>query len=109
MGIIRSEGVHYYCNMATPCVVENDTIKYIDYDLDLVKTVKSEIKILDEDEYKVNKERYQYGEEIETILQKELDLLKMDAINGDGDFKDQTIYDGFDKFMTLFARKEYEN
>ena len=54
MGIIRSEGIHYYCNMATPCVVEDDIIKYIDYDLDLVKTVKGEVKILDEEEYKTN-------------------------------------------------------
>ena len=107
--IIRSEGIHYYCNMATPCVVENDIIKYVDYDLDLVKTVKNEIKILDEDEYRVNKEKYGYGEDVENILTKELELLKKDAINGDGDFKDQIIYDGFDKFMTLFERKEYEN
>ena len=109
MGIIRSEGIHYYCNMATPCVVENDVIKYIDYDLDLVKTVKNEIKILDEDEYKVNKEKYHYGEDVEKLLLKELELLKEDAVNGNGDFKDQIIYDGFDTFMTLFARKEYEN
>ena len=60
MGIIRSEGIHYYCNMASPCVVENDIIKYVDYDLDLVKTVKGEIKILDEDEYAVNKENLFY-------------------------------------------------
>ena len=109
MGIIRSEGVHYYCNMATPCVVDNDTIKYVDYDLDLVKTVKNEIKILDEDEYKVNKEKYHYGNDIEEILIKELELLKKDALNGNGDFKDQIIYDGFNKFVTLFERRAYED
>ena len=47
MGILRKGGVHYYCNMASPCVVENNIIKYIDYDLDLVKTVDNKIKILD--------------------------------------------------------------
>lgn len=109
MGIIRSEGVHYYCNMATPSVVDDNVIKYIDYDLDLVKTVKGDVRILDEDEYAVNKERYGYGKDIERILEKELELLKKDAINGDGDFKDQYIYDGFDEFMRLFARREYEN
>lgn len=109
MGIIRSEGIHYYCNMATPSVVDDNVIKYIDYDLDLVKNVKGEIKILDEDEYAVNKEKYGYGKDIENILEKELELLKQDAINGDGDFKDQYIYDGFDEFMRLFTRREYEN
>ena len=39
----------------------------------------------------------------------QLELLKQDAINGDGDFKDQYIYDGFNEFMRLFTRREYEN
>lgn len=109
MGIIRSEGVHYYCNMASPCVVEDNVIKYVDYDLDLVKTVKGEIKILDEDEYLVNKEKYGYGKDIEMILEKELELLKQDAINGNGDFKNDIVYNGFEEFMKVFTRKEYEN
>ena len=50
IGIIRSEGIHYYCNIASPCIVEDDVIKYIDYDLDLVKTIKGELKVLDEDD-----------------------------------------------------------
>ena len=105
MGIIRSEGIHYYCNMASPCVVDDGVIKYIDYDLDLVKTVKNEIKVLDEDEYRENKVKYNYGEKVENILQKELELLKEDAINGGGDFKDDIIYNGFDEFLRLFERK----
>ena len=109
MGIIRSEGIHYYCNMATPCVVDEGVIKYIDYDLDLVKTVKGEIKILDEDEFKVNKIKYNYGEDIEKILLKELELLKEDAINSKGDFNDKQVYDGFETFMKLFTRREYED
>lgn len=109
MGIIRSEGVHYYCNMASPCVVDEDVIKYVDYDLDLVKTVKGEIKILDEEEYKVNKEKYGYGKDIEEILTKELELLKDDAIKGNGDFNDELVYHGFDEFLKVFTRKEYED
>ena len=109
MGIIRSEGIHYYCNMASPSVVDEDVIKYIDYDLDLVKTVKGEIKILDEDEFAVNKEKYNYGEDIEKVLLKELELLKEDAMNNRGDFNDKLVYDGFDTFMKLFARREYED
>ena len=105
MGIIRSEGVHYYCNMASPCVVDEDVIKYVDYDLDLVKTVKGEIKILDEEEYKVNKEKYGYGKDIEEILTKELELLKDDAIKGNGDFNDELVYHGFDEFLKVFTRK----
>lgn len=105
MGIIREGGIHYYCNMASPCVVSGNVIKYIDYDLDLVKTTSGEIKILDEQEYIVNKNRYGYGKTIESILTKELQLLKDDAINSRYDFNDEEIYKKHEKFLDLFLRR----
>ena len=36
IGIIRGEGIHYYCNIASPVIIEDDVIKYVDYDLDFV-------------------------------------------------------------------------
>lgn len=109
IGIIRGEGIHYYCNIASPIIIEDDVIKYVDYDLDLVKTVNGEIKILDEDEFKVNKEKYNYGEELEYILRSELESLKEYAINGELDFNDQQVYDGFNEFWEAFMRQEYDN
>ena len=32
---LKKDGVYYYCNIATPYIIEDGTIKYIDYDLDL--------------------------------------------------------------------------
>jgi len=109
IGIIRSEGVHYYCNIASPVIIEDDVIKYIDYDLDLVKTVKGELKVLDEDEYLVNKEKYGYSEEIDRILKYELENLKEYAKNGELVFNDKIIYDGFNEFWEAFMRKDYDN
>ena len=102
MGIIREQGIHYYCNMASPCVFKDKKIKYIDYDLDLVKTVESNIKILDEDEYQENKAKYEYGEDLNKILRKELELLKNDAVNSLGDFDDKMIHESHEKFLKIF-------
>ena len=33
--MIREEGVSYYCNLASPFVLDNEALKYIDYDLDV--------------------------------------------------------------------------
>ena len=74
-----------------------------------MKTVKGELKILDEDEYAVNKEKYGYGEEIEKILQSELESLKEHAKNGELVFNDQIINDGFNTFWNAFMRKDYDN
>lgn len=109
MGIIRENGIHYYCNMASPCVCKDKKIKYIDYDLDLVRTVKGEVKILDEDEYNVNKERYNYGEVLERIIKKELSLLKEDALKLQGDFNDDKTHKGHDKFLKIFRRSNNES
>lgn len=33
--MIRENGVSYYCNLASPFVLDNEALKYIDYDLDV--------------------------------------------------------------------------
>ena len=35
IAMIREEGVSYYCNIASPFVLDNEALKYIDYDLDV--------------------------------------------------------------------------
>ena len=32
--MIRKNGVHFYCNIASPTLYDGDALKYIDYDLD---------------------------------------------------------------------------
>ena len=42
---MKKDGIYYYCNIATPFIIEENTIKYIDYDLDLRIFPKGEYKI----------------------------------------------------------------
>src|SRR5574344_1353077 len=32
---LKPTGIYFYCNIASPTIIEEKTIKYIDYDLDL--------------------------------------------------------------------------
>jgi protein associated with RNAse G/E len=75
IGQNKSDGIYYYCNMASPYIIEDDTIKYIDYDLDLRVFADRTFKILDKSEYKYHKQKMNYPEEIDKILNKELNLL----------------------------------
>ncbi|MCK5762131.1 MAG: DUF402 domain-containing protein, partial [Candidatus Izimaplasma sp.] len=34
IGIIKRDGVAYYCNIASPYLIDDEALKYIDYDLD---------------------------------------------------------------------------
>lgn len=66
--MLRSDGVAYYCNLASPFVIDREALKYIDYDLDVKVFPDGEKRLLDVDEYALNKKRWHYGNKIDTIL-----------------------------------------
>ena len=49
--MIRENGVSYYCNLASPAVLDKEALKYIDYDLDVKVFPNGEKRLLDVDEY----------------------------------------------------------
>ncbi len=72
IGQYKKTGIYYYCNMASPFLIENNTIKYIDYDLDLRVFPDGSFKVLDRGEYKYHKSLMKYPESIDKILKLEL-------------------------------------
>lgn len=72
---LKSNGIYYYCNIASPVVIENNTIKYIDYDLDLRIFPDGAYKILDESEYEYHKNLMHYSKDLDMIIKYELEKL----------------------------------
>lgn len=72
---LKKTGISYYCNIATPYIIEDDTIKYIDYDLDLRIFPNGSYKILDRNEYKYHKKIMGYSEELDMAVKNGLDDL----------------------------------
>lgn len=72
IGQYKKDGIYYYCNIASPIIIEENTIKYIDYDLDLRVFPDGSFKVLDRGEYKYHKSVMHYPEEIDLILKSEL-------------------------------------
>ena len=75
IGQYKGKGICYYCNMASPIIIEENTIKYIDYDLDVKVFPNSSYKVLDEDEYKRHTVEMEYSEEVQEIIHQQLDIL----------------------------------
>ena len=65
---LKKDGVYYYCNIASPFIIEEGTIKYIDYDLDLRIFPSGEYKILDKGEYKYHKRIMNYSDELDLVI-----------------------------------------
>ena len=71
----KKDGIYYYCNIASPFIIEEGAIKYIDYDLDLRVFPDGSCKVLDRGEYKYHKKVMNYPETIDKILKSELSNL----------------------------------
>lgn len=69
---LKRKGLFYYCNIATPFLIDEGIIKYIDYDLDLRVFPDGGYRILDQNEYNYHKKIMKYSNEIDIILKKEL-------------------------------------
>ena len=65
---LKKDGIYYYCNIATPFIIEEKTIKYIDYDLDLRIFPNGDYKILDRLEYNYHKKIMNYSEDLDTVI-----------------------------------------
>ncbi len=72
---IKTNGLFYYCNIASPYVIDDNAVKYIDYDLDLRVFNDGAFKILDKNEYNYHKKLMKYPKNINYIIKEELSSL----------------------------------
>lgn len=96
---LKGNGISYYCNIATPFIVEDETIKYIDYDLDLRIFPTGDYKILDRLEYKYHKKIMKYSSSLDLAIKNGLD----DLIKS---YKNRSIV--FDEKSNLNYYQKYE-
>ncbi len=83
MGQLKTHGLFYYCNVASPYIIDNGIIKYIDYDLDLRVFPDGGFRVLDRNEYNYHKKVMAYSDEIDIIVKEALtELITMKKANG---------------------------
>ena len=80
IAMIRDNGISYYCNLASPYILDQEALKYIDYDLDVKVFADGEKKLLDVDEYETHKKEMHYSPDIDYILKEHVKIL-VDWIN----------------------------
>lgn len=107
IGQYKKRGIYYYCNIASPIIIEDHTIKYIDYDLDVKVFPNGSFKVLDKNEYNYHKEKYNYGENLDLILQKQLNNLIEKVKNKDEYFDNQALEKWVNKYLKI--KKEAQN
>ena len=101
----KEYGLFYYCNIASPYLIDENVIKYIDYDLDLRVFPDGGHKILDKNEYKYHKKIMNYSEDLDLVIKKELEKLIEMKKNKEGPFNGNIVKEYLEKFKKLINSK----
>jgi uncharacterized protein len=98
---LKKDGIYFYCNIASPYLIEEKTIKYIDYDLDLRVFPHGDYKVLDKMEYQYHKKIMNYSHDLDKVVNKSLEqLIKLYESNSDV-FNKDLIYEYNKKYRAL--------
>ena len=97
---MKKDGIYYYCNIASPSIIEDDTIKYIDYDLDLRIFPSGDYRILDEVEYDLHKRVMKYSNDLDKVVHHGLDELIKDYLD------DAIVFDYLQNYQYLEQYKK---
>ncbi len=100
----REDGLYYYINLASPFYVEDSTIKYIDFDLDIKIYPDKPFQIIDQNDFQKNMEKI-YNQEIVNAIYKNVLVTSKRFHNRD------SIFDPFyikNLYRSLIIMKEID-
>lgn len=100
IGMLRDDGIHYYCNISSPFVFDGEALKYIDYDLDVKVFPDMTYNLLDEDEYDEHKLEMDYPIVLDRILHNHMDYLLKWVHQKKGPFSPEFIDQWYERFLT---------
>lgn len=103
--MIRQRGTSYYCNLATPYLLDEEGLKYIDYDLDIKIFPNGERKLLDVDEYLEHGAQMGYPYDIDYIVTSYLYELDRWIREGIGPFSAAYVDLWYDRYCQLTQRQ----
>jgi uncharacterized protein len=100
IGMIREDGIYYYCNISSPFAWDDEALKYIDYDLDVKIFPDMTYNILDEDEYEYHRKKMNYPDVIDLILKSNLEKLLRWIRQQKGPFSAEFIDEWYERYLT---------
>ena len=102
--MIRQKGISYYCNLASPYVLDAEALKYIDYDLDVKIFTDGEKRLLDVEEYERHKRKMNYSDDLDYILKEHVKILVDWINNGRGPFSEAYVNIWYKRYVELKNR-----
>ena len=89
---------------ASPYYLDNEALKYIDYDLDVKVFADGEKRLLDIEEYERHKKQMHYSDDLDFILKENVKILVDWINNGRGPFSDAYVNIWYKRYVELKNR-----
>jgi len=105
VALLEPTGVRYYCNIASPFTAYDNTMTYIDYDLDVILMQNGEIHIVDEEEFEEHKTLYKYPPAVVKKVRESLNELLSRMREGRAPF----IAGEAQRYYELWRRRRWSN
>lgn len=96
---LKDDGIHYYVNIASPAIIDDGYLKFIDYDLDFKLFPSGDSKVLDENEFHDHMTTLNYDASLINKVRESLGEVKEIANSGKFPFKREKILQYFDDFI----------
>lgn len=104
IAMIREEGISYYCNIASPYVLDQEALKYIDYDLDVKVFTDGGKRLLDVEEYENHRRKMNYPTDLDYVLKENVKILVDWINNKKGPFSQAYIDIWYNRYLELKNR-----
>lgn len=95
----EKRGICYYVNIASPALLDQGFLKYIDYDLDVKLYPDGVERTLDENEYERHSQTYGYPAELSHAVEKSTKEVKAMIANGEFPFIQSEIERLYNLFL----------
>lgn len=109
---IQPNGVRFYVNIASPTIIDQGFIKFIDYDLDLKAFPDGFIKELDKNEFNFHAKQLNYSEDLQKVLLNafhEVEAMVKEKIEP---FNEETVtryLNDYDEFVKAQKERDQKN
>ena len=106
IAMFKENAIMYYCNIASPSLIDKDCIKYIDYDLDLKLMPDKNIIQLDNKEYEYHRKKFAYSNDLDIVVKHANEKCKKLMEEGKFPFDDKINEKYYNKFVELKDSQE---
>lgn len=91
VALLENGGIRYYCNIASPFMLYDDVLTYIDYDLDVVLLPDGSRQELDRNEYERHSLEYRYDDNVARQIEIGLRRLYERMDQGAAPFREEPV------------------